>query len=313
MTKKGWLGILSVFLMVLSFRILAASTALAAPDIAAEQRWVQGIYLTQATAESKERVEELIEDAQHVGINTFVIDLERKVTKHYRDNIALINKSGIAYVARIVMFPADGGTRGQVLSPRYWEKKYQLAEEAINLGAKEIQLDYLRYTTKQPRSAQNARDIYQIIKWFNERLDEQNIPLQIDVFGVATFGESAYIGQNLKLFADSVDAMCPMVYPSHYEPYLKYAKIPYEIISYSLNSLRAQFDGKIPFKVYPYIETYNYRYRMSQPEKVKYIKAQLAAVEDSDVDGWLVWNPHNDYDNLFIALQELQQEEKEDG
>lgn len=266
--------------------------------------WVQGIYIHEGTMKNARYLQYLINRSKEVGINTFVIDY-RYGSAAYQKNIQLVNQSGIKYVARIVVFP-DGGTNREVLSQAYWEKQYKLVARAIQLGAQEIQLDYIRYDTSQPPSARNAQNIYRVIKWFKNKLQAQNIPLEIDVFGVATFGESYYIGQSLPLFADSVDAVCPMVYPSHYEPYLKYARMPYFAVRSSLAALRAQFHDNVPFKVYPFIEMYNYRYPLSQSEKIDYISKELTAVEDSMVDGWYAWNIHNNYDNLFTILSKRQ-------
>jgi hypothetical protein len=114
-----------------------------------------------------------------------------------------------------------------------------------------------------------------------------------------------YIGQDVKVFADTVDALCPMVYPSHYEPYQKYAKMPYYIVFKSLNALRNQFLGNIPVRVYPFIEVYNYRYPLSQAEKLQYIYREIRAVEDTKMDGWYVWNIHNRYEDLFTVLEKM--------
>jgi len=267
---------------------------------ASARQWVKGIYLTQSTAENGRLLRAFIQAAKTYGINTFVIDCNRN-SKAYRRNIPLVIKNHIRYVARIVVFP-HGGTNRQVLSQAYWQKKYRLAELAVRLGAHEIQLDYIRYRTSQPASSQNARNIYQVIRWFKQRLNAHRIPLQIDVFGVATFGHSKNIGQNLKLFADSVDAMCPMVYPSHYEPYRKHAKIPYYTVLSSIQALRRQFNNRPPFKIYAYIELYNYRYPLSYQQKLHYIYQQLKAVQDGNADGWFAWNPRNKYGILFKVL-----------
>ncbi|MCL5260649.1 MAG: putative glycoside hydrolase [Gammaproteobacteria bacterium] len=261
----------------------------------------QGIYINEGTMNNADYLQSLITRGKAVGINTFIIDYQYG-GQRYQQNIKLVLQNGIKYVARIVVFP-NGGTDAQVLSHAYWEKKYRLVQRAIALGASEIQLDYIRYDTTQRPSPRNAQNIYNVIKWFKNKLKPQGIPLEIDVFGVSSFGDSIYIGQSLTLFADSVDAVCPMVYPSHYEPYLKYAKEPYEAVFSSLTALRHQFLGNIPFNVYPFIETYNYRYPLSNPARVEYILRQLQAVDDSRVEGYYVWNPSNNYNNLFIALK----------
>jgi len=294
--------------ILLAFSILWLS--LISSTVFAAQQWEQGIYLTQPTLEDTNALKDLITKSKEVGITTFVVDFQ-KLTHRYQRNIPLLKQNGLKYVARIIVFP-DGAQNSQVQSLAYREKIYKLVTGAIQLGAEEIQLDYIRYASTQPPSKQNAVRIYSVIKWFKTRLAAQNIPLQIDVFGISSFGDSIYIGQSLKLFGSSVDAMCPMVYPSHYEPYRKYATRPYYIVHASLKALHGQFqNGAIPFKVYPYIETYNYRYKLSEQGKLDYIYKQLQAVKDSNVNGWYAWNIHNDYDNLFLVMKQMANENSE--
>lgn len=267
----------------------------------ANKNWVQGIYINETTMQNANYLSYLISRSKAVGINTFVIDYNFG-SKAYRRNIALVKQNNLRYVARIIVFP-KGGTNSQVLSPAYWQKKYRLVEQAIALGADEIQLDYIRYSSTQPPSSQNAQNIYRVIRWFKSQLEPNGVPLEIDVFGVSSFGDSIYIGQSLPLFASAVDAICPMVYPSHYEPYEKYATMPYFTVYSSLQALRKQFDGALPFKLIPFIELFNYRHRFSSNEIFSYISEQLLAVEDSKADGWYAWSANNKYNNLFIVLR----------
>jgi hypothetical protein len=262
----------------------------------------KGIYITQSTLENTAYLNYLIQRSKKAGVNTFIVDLERPAEK-YKNNIQLLKNNNIFYVARITIFPG-GGTREQVHSESYREKKYQLIKYAIAYGANQIQLDYIRYNTKQPPSSQNARDILTVINYFKDRI---HIPLQVDVFGVSSFGEAKYIGQNIKLFSTSIDAVCPMVYPSHYVPFDVHVKIPYKTVYDSLVSIKGQFPGdKLPFKLYPYIELSNYHYLLSREKKLNYIYAQIQAAENAGADGWYVWSPHNKYDNLFQILETRQ-------
>lgn len=260
----------------------------------------KGIYLTQYTLENTAYLNYLIRRAKASGIDTFVIDFERP-SKKYRNNIGLVKESGIKYVARVVMFPG-GATAAMVANPEIWQKKYGLVKTAVDYGANEIQLDYIRYNTKQRPSSENAKRIMEIIKWYKTKLASQGIPLQIDVFGETSFGPSKWIGQNVKLFSQSIDALCPMVYPSHYEPHAQHYKTPYQTVYGSLTRLKGQFNGKMPVRVIPYIELSNYHYRMSNPQKIEYIRAQIKATRDAGVDGFYVWSAHNRYDNLFNVL-----------
>ncbi len=278
--------------------LLCLGLLLCANNVFARDR---GIYITQSTLQNTKTIKYLIRRSRQVGINTFVIDFNY-MTKKYRQNIKLVHQNHIKYVARIIVFP-HGGTRAQIQSLAYRQKKYRRVQQAISLGAQEIQLDYIRYRASQRGSKQNARDIYQVIKWFHDRLQRQGIPLQIDVFGIATRGDSVHIGQSITLFAPIVEAMCPMVYPSHYEPYIRYSRNPYSTVFAALKSLRRQFGGRVPFRVIPFIEASNYRYRLGGAAKIKYIYAQIRAVDDSYVNGWYVWSPRNKYNALFRVLE----------
>ncbi|MGD9591046.1 MAG: hypothetical protein AB7V32_00830, partial [Candidatus Berkiella sp.] len=165
MLKKSVLNtLLTVLLVIFSGIIKAAPTT-------------KGIYINQGTLENTQRLTYLINQSKAVGINTFVVDLE-KVTRNYQKNINLIKNSGLKYVARIVVFP-DGGRANQIKSNDYWQKRYKLVESAISFGASEIQLDYIRYSTKQPPSAQNAKVVKQVIKFFNDNVAAKGVPLQI--------------------------------------------------------------------------------------------------------------------------------------
>ena len=187
---------------------------------------VQGIYVTQYNFENTAFLMHLIKGAKASGITTFVVDMEIS-SNRYKNNIALLKENNIRYVARIIMFPG-GGTAAQIQNPDVWQKKYSLVKQAVDWGADEVQLDYIRYSAKQKGSEQNARDILTIISWYKSKL--AGIPLQVDVFGIASFGESKYIGQNIKLFSQAVDAVCPMVYPSHYVPFRKHFETPYDTV-----------------------------------------------------------------------------------
>ena len=261
---------------------------------------IKGIYISQGTLEDRKYLEYLIRRSKEVGINTFIIDINH-VTTAYEKNILLVKNAGIKYVARVVVFPF-GGNRDNVHSEVYWLSRYRLVDAAIRLGADEVQLDYIRYAASNTPSHQNAQDIKQVISWFRNKIDDR-AKLQIDVFGESSFKESPRIGQNIPVFAPAVDAVCPMLYPSHFEPYKEHAKRPYDIIYSALTKLKSQFpDSSTPFKLYPYVELSNYRHSFTDEQLVGYIHAQIKAVEDANADGWYAWSAGNKYDRLFNIM-----------
>ena len=130
--------------------------------------------------------------------------------------------------------------------------------------------------------------------------------MEIDIFGEVSYYPSMHIGQDIKMFSDSVDGVNPMVYPSHYWPYQKYSAEPYNTVNNSLNSLVEQFDGKPPFKIRAFIEAANYHYlkQTTNAQKQQYLLQQIRAVEDTKgVSGWYVWSANNVYENLFVVLK----------
>lgn len=266
--------------------------------------WDKGIYLTQYTLENPVKLDYLIREAKATGINTFVIDHDY-FSSRYAPAIAKVKAAGIKNVVRIVVF-SDGGNTQQVRSQAHWEAKYKFIDDAIKAGADAVQLDYIRYSSKQPANPQHAKDVYQVIKWFKAKLNARNIPMEIDIFGEVSYYPSMHIGQDIKMFADSVDGVNPMVYPSHYWPYQKYSAEPYKTVNNSLNALIGHFDGNPPFKVRAFIEATNYHYlkKTSNAQKQQYLLQQIRAVEDAKgVSGWYVWSANNVYDNLFHVLK----------
>jgi hypothetical protein len=266
--------------------------------------WDKGIYLTQYTLENPKKLDYLMKEAKAAGINTFVTDHEYH-SSHYAPAIAKLKAAGFKSVTRIVVF-TDGGNAKQIHSQAHWEEKWKFAQDAIKAGTDVIQLDYIRYSSKEPANPQHAKDIYQVIKWFKTKINAENTPVEIDIFGEVSYYPSMHIGQDIKMFADSIDGVNPMVYPSHYWPYQKYSADPYKTINNSLNALAKQFDNKPPFKVHAFIEAANYHYikKTSNAEKQKYLLQEIRAVEDAkNVSGWYVWSANNVYDNLFKVLK----------
>jgi hypothetical protein len=149
---------------------------------------------------------------------------------------------------------------------------------------------------------QNALDVVSVIKSFKSCADEVQLPLQIAVYGISSFRPILTIGQNLPLFAPWVNVICPMNYPSHFEPYIPHSENPYRTVADSLAALKRQFNHQLSFKLLPYIETYNYRYPLGPAQRKKYIAAQIQATLDQGSEGFIAWSANNLYDYLFEVI-----------
>ncbi len=276
----------------------AAATAAAAP---ARPFKTQGIYVQQYTALKKSKLDHLINNSLEVGVDTMVVDLWWPSAK-YKSAIQRIQEHGLRYVPRITMFP-DGGTHEQITSKAYWEERWKLAKYALDLGAKDIQLDYIRYSSKNRASPSNALNVREVLRFFKKRVNEHGAQLQIDVFGEVGLAPSMHIGQDISIFAPEIDAVCPMVYPSHYAPYAESSQRPFETVFTSLKGIKRQM-GEQQVPVLAYIELFNFRKKMNTVERVKYIRAQLRAVREAQAEGWLAWSAGNHYDLLFEILRQ---------
>ena len=269
--------------------------------VATAQGYSKGIYISQHMAQNSKKMSYFIKRSKQVGINTFVVDTKRIGSKSYARNIKKMRKNGIRFVSRVVLFPG-GGTYSQVNNKSIWKKKLRLAQYAVKLGASDIQLDYIRYNIRSGSSKDKRYKINEIIKYFRANLPK-SVKLQIDIFGVVAKRPSHTIGQDARVFAPNVNVMAPMVYPSHYEPHRVHAKKPYKTVLTAVDGLQAQLKKRPNVAVIPWIETYNYRNKMSYAQRISYTRSQIQAARDAGAQGFYVWSARNQYEVLFKAMQ----------
>jgi hypothetical protein len=260
----------------------------------------RGIYITQSTAEHKAKLMGLVAQAKKYGVDTFVIDVNIP-SKVYAANVKNVVQQGIHYVARIVIFP-HGASHAQVGDKKIWAKRLALAKYAIGLGATTVQLDYIRFRSENPPSPEKAKRILTVVQYFKNELAPYHVSLQMDIFGIATLKPAHTMGQDVNLLASAVNAFCPMVYPSHYEPFRAHAIKPYETVFNAITALKKQLQPNSPVNVFAYIELFNYRFPLSPQQKIKYINAEMKAAHDAGANGWYVWSATNHYSPLFQVL-----------
>ena len=123
--------------------------------------------------------------------------------------------------------------------------------------------------------------------------------LSADLFGyslVISPDHDMRIGQRLKDLAPHMDYVCPMIYPSTFEPgnmgLASPSDSPYEVISISMGYARARTDTAVR----PWLQHYWYgRHEIAEQRR--------AAEEATDV-GWCYWNARGNYDELFFVPPE---------
>ena len=107
---------------------------------------------------------------------------------------------------------------------RVWKYNVDIAVQAAKLGFDEIQFDYVRFPSDGDLSqirypGKHAQPMGWTIPLFaryaQQRLKPLGVRLSVDVFGLSAT-RNLGIGQFPRRIARYVDAIYPMVYPSHY-------------------------------------------------------------------------------------------------
>lgn len=189
-------------------------------------------------------------------------------------------------------------------SKEVWDYNIKVAQEAINLGIDEIQFDYIRYPSlsaesklviKVPGGNSKSEAIVSFLKYAREKLKQEQILISADVFGLTTTIEGDLgIGQNIIRMVEYIDYLSPMIYPSHYNEGIygiqNPSAQPYQIITKSLADAKEKL-GAASYKLRPWLQDFSLNCIYTEKE----IKAQIKAVKDKKLTGWLLWNPASNY------------------
>jgi hypothetical protein len=188
-----------------------------------------------------------------------------------------------------------------------WEYNVALALEAAGLGFKEIQFDYVRFTSdgalqecRYPGADDRTKGevIRDFLAYAAGELRGLGVKVSADVFGLTCSVEGEMgIGQIFEDVAAQVDIISPMVYPSHYakgtyqlaNPDIK----PYETVYRSLRDARRKLEkyGRQTVTVRPWLQDFSLPSLYNRAQ----LEAQVKAVYDAGLTEWLFWNPHNNY------------------
>jgi hypothetical protein len=186
-----------------------------------------------------------------------------------------------------------------------WEANIQLAIEAAQYGFDEIQYDYVRFPSDGDLRTANfehpytmddrVRAIAGFLDESHERINEAGAWLGADIFGiVALYDDDQGIGQYLRDLYLHVDFVCPMVYPSHFDPGSIWVgnggepnDYPYEVIEISMAGALEKMNGE-GGKLRPWLQDFSLggmtRYGPAE------VRAQIDAAEASGASGWMLWN-----------------------
>lgn len=186
----------------------------------------------------------------------------------------------------------------------------ELAQEALDAGADEIQLDYVRFPVHLSRKVAVLPEIHErkiVIRDFVRRVKQvtaaSNAALSLDFFGVAATGERSDIealGQDIATVAPEADAVSLMSYPSHYSKgymgWTEPADHP-EVVGMGNKAAVEQLKPTGAATVWrTWLQAFPLRVTNYGPQ---YVVAQAKSAESTGGLGWLMWSPGCEYSAVY--------------
>ncbi len=180
------------------------------------------------------------------------------------------------------------------------EYTLSLINEITELPIDEIVLDYIRFPDLDGlgSSLSKRHCIEEIVERVSEVTKETAVDLSIYVFGWVAWDRKQNIGQSIHSLSPYLDAIYPMLYPSHfYEGSLGYtnpSNHPYRVIEKGYN---AAITGAGDTKIFPMIQVFWYSPSM--------VLEQIKAVYMTEMPGYGCWNATGNYKTVRAALNLL--------
>lgn len=198
-----------------------------------------------------------------------------------------------------------------------WDYNIAIAKDVLSRGVDEVNFDYIRFPSggdlndmHLPVSTDDG-DKRDVIVRFFKHLREQlpDARLSADLFGLVTVTDDDLgIGQVIEDALPYFDALCPMVYPSHYaEGFYGFenpAEHPYEVVNYSMRLAKERLRAHAATapqraELIPWLQDFS----IGAEYDADMVRAQIRAVIDAmgeDYRGFLLWSPKNQYSTAAL-------------
>jgi hypothetical protein len=181
---------------------------------------------------------------------------------------------------------------------RAWKYVVDVAAAAAKAGFDEIQFDYVRFPSDgqidsivYPRSTKQSKDrtIERFLAYASKRLKPLGVRVSADLFGLAATRDLG-VGQSPKMLGRHLDAIYPMVYPSHYVPGEYHLTdpeaFPGRTVEESLRDYQWAVRGK-KVRIVPWLQDFSLSRRYGLAE----VTDQVAAARKVKAEGFMLWNP----------------------
>lgn len=223
--------------------------------------------------------------------------------------LSFVNKDGSVWANK------GGDSFVNPYNEAVWKYNVDIAKEAVKLGFKEIQFDYVRFPEGFEKRADSLKYtksdrprveiIADFVKYAKAELAPLGVRISVDIFGYAASVPAAEgIGQDFVKISKNVDVISPMVYPSHYstgwfdvkDP----DKDPYATIKGSMVDTHKKLNPLGTYKpvIRPWIQDFTASW-LGSGHYVKYgkqqVEDQIRALKDENIEEFLLWNANNRY------------------
>jgi hypothetical protein len=191
---------------------------------------------------------------------------------------------------------------------RVWKYNVDVAVAAARAGFDEIQFDYLRFPADgdvsamvfpHKRAEPRATTISNFLLYAVSRLHPLHVRVSADVFGLAASRDLG-IGQIPRRIGRMLDAIYPMVYPSHYNPgefdLLEPEAFPYATVVHSLRDFNRQTSGE-KVRITPWLQDFTIKYTYG----LEQVGEQIDAARTMHARGFLLWSPTGEYTAHALA------------
>jgi hypothetical protein len=239
--------------------------------------------------------------------------------------VAEARKAGVYLIGRVVTFEDPTLTTGEPAlgiqskyggvwktssglgwaneyDPRVWKYDVDVAAAAAKAGFDEIQFDYVRFPTDgdvaamvfpHKKAQPKSTTIYDFLKYAATRLHKLHVRVSADVFGLSASRDLG-IGQTPHRIGQVLDAIYPMVYPSHYNPgeynLIEPEAFPYATVVHSLHDFNTQTHGE-KVRIVPWLQDFSMRVTYGSEQ----VGEQIDAARAMHAKGFLLWNPEGIY------------------
>ena len=224
-----------------------------------------------------------------------VVVFEDPVLAAARPSLALLRPDGSRWLS------AEGLGWVNPYDSRVWRYAVAIGAAAARAGFDEIQFDYVRFPSdgdvsqivyRHRRSEPKGATIARFLRYASATLHPLGVRVSADMFGLAATHDLG-IGQVPARAARYLDAIYPMVYPSHFSPG-EYGipnpdAYPGRTVARALFDYRRQVKGRAV--LIPWLQDFS----LAHPYGLIEVSDQIAATRRQNARGFMLWNPEGVY------------------